>query len=340
MKNYKAILFFFSLAIFFSNRSFAQKSNYKIISTFHIGGTGGWDYIALDPGSNKLYQSHGTQVNILDRTTGDSLGVILNTTGVHGIAFVDDLNKGYTSNGKINTVTVFDLSTFKIIKQIPTDPNPDAIRYDAFSKQIITCNGKGKDLSIIDPVSDTVVATIPLDGKPEEAVSDGAGNIYVNIEDKSEISWIDIKTKKVIANWPIAPGESPTGLAMDLKTKRLFAGCDNKLMIVVDATNGRIIDKLPIGDGCDGVAFDAELQYAYASCGDGTLTIVKEKSANDLKVLDIVKTQKGARTIAIDPKTHHLFLPTADYEVLPAGSDAKARPKTIAGSFRIIVLAK
>lgn len=316
----------------------AQKSGYTISNTFHIASSGGWDYIALDPGSNNLYQSHGTQVNILDRSTGDSLGIIQNTTGVHGIAFVNALNKGYTSNGKINTVTVFDLSTFKITKQIPTDLNPDAIMYDAYSNKIITCNGKGKDLSIIDPASDTVIATIPLDGKPEEAVSNNAGLIYVNIEDKSEIAEVAIKTQKVISNWSIAPGESPTGLAIDTKTNRLFAGCDNKLMIIVDALTGKIVNKLPIGDECDGVAFDPALRFAFASCGEGTLTVVKENSDNDFSVLDVVKTQRGARTIAVDPKTHHIFLPTADYEALPAGSDPKTRRKVLPGSFRIIVL--
>jgi YVTN family beta-propeller protein len=315
-------------------------SGYHIVNTFHIASAGGWDYIALDPGSNKLYQSHSTQVNILDRTTGDSLGVISNTTGVHGIAFDNELNKGYTSNGKINTVTVFDLTTFKILKQISTGQNPDAIMFDNFSKRIITCNGRSKDLSIIDPAADTVVATIPLGGKPETAVSDGAGKIYINIEDKSEIAEVNISKMKVINRWPIAPGESATGLAIDTKTKRLFAGCDNKLLIVMNYANGKIVDKLPIGDGCDGVAFDSKLNYIFASCGEGTLTIINEIAKDKFKVLDVVPTQKGARTITEDEATHKVYLPTSDFESMPLNTDGKTRPKSIAGTFKILVLEK
>jgi DNA-binding beta-propeller fold protein YncE len=329
------------ILIFASIFSFAQnKSGYHITGTFHIASSGGWDYIKVDAASNKLFQSHGMQVNILDKTTGDSLGFIPNTTGVHGIAFIDSLNKGYTSNGRINTVTVFDLTTFKILKQIPTDQNPDAIMYDNFSKKIITCNGKGKNLSIIDPFIDTVVATIALDGKPEEAVSDDAGKIYINIEDKSEIEEVDITTKEVLQHWQIAPGESPTGLAIDKITKRLFAGCDNQLLVVMDALNGKVIDTLPIGDGCDGVVFDPKTRYVFASCGDGTLTIIQELSKNIMRSIDKITTKKGARTIALDTATHRIYLPTAEFEPLPPGADKKTRPKIIPSSFQIIVLEK
>jgi DNA-binding beta-propeller fold protein YncE len=321
--------------------SFAQtKSGYHIVNTFHIASSGGWDYIKVDPVSNKLFQSHGTQVNILDKKTGDSLGIIPNTIGVHGIAFIDSQNKGYISDGKINTVTVFDLTTFKILKQIQTDQNPDAIMYDDFTKKIITCNGRGKDLSIIDPVSDTVVATILLNAKPEEAVSDGAGKLYVNLEDKSEIAEVDIIKYEVLQRWSIAPGESPTGLALDKKTKRLFAGCDNQLLIVVDAINGKVLDKLPIGNGCDGVAFDPVLKYVFASCGDGALTVIHEVSKDLFQVLDKIPTKKGARTIALDTSTHRVYLPTAELESLPANADKKTRPKMIPGTFQIIVLEK
>ncbi|UAY51252.1 YncE family protein [Ferruginibacter albus] len=317
-----------------------SKSGYHVINTFHMAGTTGWDYIKLDPGSNKLFQSHGTQVNILDRTTGDSLGVIPNTTGVHGIAFVNSMNKGYTSNGKLNTVTVFDLTSFKILKQVPTDQNPDAIMYDGFSKKIITCNGRGKNLSIIDPQTDTVVATIALEGKPEEAVSDDAGKLYVNLEDKSEIAEVDITANKVLQRWAITPGESPTGLAFDKKTKRLFAGCDNQLLIVLDAVTGKVITKLPIGDECDGTAFDPTLKYIFASCGDGTLTVISEESENEFKIVDKVATKKGARTITIDEHTHYVYLPTAEFEPLPVDADKKTKPKIIPGSFQIIVLGR
>jgi len=313
-------------------------SGYHIAKTFHIASSGGWDYIAVDTASNKLYQSHGTQVNILDKTTGDSLGIIPNTTGVHGIAFADELGKGYTSNGKLNNVTVFDLKTNNVLNQIATGQNPDAIFYDAFSKKIITCNGLSKDLSIIDPTTDNVVATIPVDGKPETAVSDNAGKIYINLEDKNEIEVVDIVKNEVVNHWQITPGDSPTGLAIDTKTKRLFAGCGNKLLMVINATNGKIVDSLPIGARCDGVGFDIDLKYVFASCGDGTLTVIHEVSKNEFKVIDVVSTKKGARTIAVDGQTHKVYLPTADYEAMPLNAAKGIKPKIIPGTFQILVL--
>lgn len=315
----------------------AQTSNYKLLSTFHIASAGGWDYITINPASNKLYMSHGTQVNILDKKTGDSLGIIANTNGVHGIAFINELQKGYTSNGRSNDVTVFDLNTNAVITKIATGENPDAIFYEEFSKHIITCNGKSKDLSIIDPATNKVIATIPVGGKPETAVSDNGGNVFVNIEDKNEIVKIDIKNNTVVAHWSIEPGEEPTGLAIDIKTKRLFAGTDKKL-IVVDANNGKVIAKLPIGDGCDGVAFDNALKYIYTSNGEGTMTIIKENSANDFKVIDNIKTKKGARTLGNDETSHFVYLPTADFEPQAAGD--KSRPKMIPGTFQILVFGK
>jgi YVTN family beta-propeller protein len=306
---------------------------YHVSKTFKIASPGGWDYIAAGP-DKRLYVSHGTQVNILDERTGDSLGVIPNTTGVHGIAF-DGAGKGYTSNGRLNTVTVFDLKTTAVLQQIATGQNPDAIMYDAFSKRIITCNGRSHDLSVIDPATGQVVATIPLEGKPETAVSNGAGKIYVNIEDKSRIAVVDIAAGKVLDSWSIAPGEGPTGLAIDTKTNRLFAGCD-KMLIVVDATNGAIVDKLPIGDGCDGVAFDNNLKLVFASCGEGKLSVIKEGSASSFKSLGDVLTKRSARTVAVDEQTHEVFLPAADTEPAPAGQ----RPKVIAGTFQVLVVSK
>src|SRR5580765_5815728 len=247
----KSIFVCLFLLIVGLNQSQAQSaSGFSVKKSYKIQSGGGWDYIAA--AFNKLYVSHGTQVNILDAKTGDSLGVIPNTTGVHGIAFNEALGKGYTSNGRLNTITVFDLKTNQILKQIPVGQNPDAIMYEPYSKKIITCNGRSNDLSVVDPVNETVVATIPVDGKPETAVSDGMGKIYVNIEDKNKIDVVDMKINKLETGWSIAPAEGPTGLAIDIQTKRLFAGCD-KLMVVIDATNGKIVDKLPIGDGCDGV---------------------------------------------------------------------------------------
>jgi len=314
----------------------AQNAGYSVLKTFHIASAGGWDYITVDPGSNRLYVSHGTQVNILDKATGDSVGVIPGTTGVHGIALVSSLGKGYTSNGRLNTVTVFDLKTAQVLGQINTGQNPDAIFYDDFSKKVITCNGRSQDLSVIDPASGQVVATIPVGGKPETAVSDGAGKIYVNIEDKAQIIAVDAKTFTVLNRWSIAPGESPSGLAIDRVTRRLFAGCDNKILIVLDADNGNVVAKVPIGDGCDGVGFDAGTKRVYSSNGEGTLTVIQENSAANFTVLANVPTKKGARTIAVDGSTHLIYLPTADFEAItPAG---QRRPPMIPGSFQVVVV--
>lgn len=314
----------------------AQNAGYSVLKTFHIASSGGWDYITVDPHSNRLYVSHGTQVNILDKQTGDSLGVIPGTTGVHGIALVASSGKGFTSNGKLNTVTIFDGKTARVLGQINTGQNPDAIFYDDYSKKVITCNGRSQDLSVIDPASGQVVATVPVGGKPETAVSDGAGKIYVNIEDKSEIISVDARTFKVLSRWSIAPGTSPSGLAIDRVTRRLFAGCDDKLLIVLDADKGTIVAQLPIGEGCDGVGFDAGTKRVYSSNGEGTLTVIQEENASKFSVLADVPTKKGARTIAVDERTHRIYLPTADFEATtPAG---QRRPPMVPGTFQVLMV--
>jgi len=316
---------------------FSQNNHYKVSQTFHIASSGGWDYLSIN--GNKLYVSHGGQVNILDKNTGDSLGVIENTTGVHGIAFVPELNKGYTSNGRLNNVTVFDLKTDKVLGQIATGQNPDAIMYDNFSKKIITCNGRSNDLTVIDPASGTVVNTIAVGGKPETAVSDNAGKLYVNIEDKNEIVEVDLKTFKVEHHWSLAPAEGPTGLAIDTKAHRLFAGCE-KLLAVVDATTGKVVSTLPIGDGCDGVAFDASTQNVFTSNGVGSVTVIHENSADDFKVTETVTTKPRARTIALDETAHKLYLPTAEFEPLAPNAAKNERPKMIPGTFQVLMIEK
>jgi len=309
-------------------------TSYHIAKTFHIASSGGWDYIAVGPGNNRLYVSHGTQVNILDETTGDSAGIIANTTGVHGIAFVPALGKGYTSNGRLNNITVFDLKTNQVLGQIATGQNPDAIMYDPFSKSVITCNGRSNDLSIIDPVTEKTIATVAVGGKPETAVSDGAGKLYVNIEDKNEIAVINIKTNTVESHWSIAPAEGPTGLAIDPLTKKLFAGCD-KLLVVVDLTSGKLVDKLPIGDGCDGVAFDKGSKNIFASCGEGKLTVIHENADGKYTVLGNVPTKRSARTLALNESRHTIYLPAAD---LGTAAPGERRPPVIPGSFQVLVV--
>lgn len=322
------------LSLLFACISCLAQDSYKIVNTYHIPSSGGWDYIAVNNG--KIYASHSTQVNILDEASGDSVGVIPNTTGVHGIAFDNELGRGYTSNGRLNNVTVFDLSTNQIITQINTGENPDAIMFEPHTKTIITCNGRSKNLSVIDPETNTVIATIDVGGKPETAVSDGNGKLFVNLEDKNEIAVVDLKTHSVINNWPLG-AEGPTGLAYDKTTKCLFAGCDQNL-VVINAENGKVVQKLPIGNGCDGVAFDPGNRIVYTSNGQsGTITAIKEEGPAKFSVMGNYTTKRGARTIAIDEKTGELFLPTADFDL---NDTQNGRPKMLPGTFQILVVQK
>lgn len=315
----------------------AQKSGLKLLQTFHIASSGGWDYLEIGPVNDWLYVSHGTQVNVLNKKTGDSVAVIENTTGVHGIAFDVSQQKGFTSNGRINSVTIFDMNTNKVLTQIPVGQNPDAILYESFSKKLITCNGRGKNISVIDPVQNKTIDSVDVGGKPETAVSDGAGKLFVNIEDKNEIVVIDTKTFKLINRWSLSPVEGPTGLAFDPLTKRLFSGCD-KFLVVLNATNGAIVSKIPIGDGCDGVAFDPKTKEIFTSNGEGTLTVIHEDDADHFTVLENLVTKRGARTITLDKQTHHIYLPTAEFEA--AEPNQKGRPKMKPGTFQVLEIGK
>jgi len=313
------------------------QSNYKIARKIAVGGEGGWDYINADGPSSRIYASHGSVAVVVDIKTGKVIGSIPDTKGIHGIAVAPEINRGYTSNGRDTSVTVFDLTTLKPVERIKvTGGNPDCILYDAFSGKIYTFNGRSSNVTVIDTKDNKVIATIPLDGKPEFATTDGKGRIYVNIEDKSTISVIDAKDYKVIQNWSIAPGEEASGLAMDSETNRLFSVCGNKLMVVMDAQTGKVVTTLPIGDRCDGVAFDPGLKRACSSNGDGTVTVVQEVDANTFKVLENVTTRSGARTIAVDKVTHHLYLPTAEFGVAVAG---ERRPPVKPNSFMILDIA-
>jgi DNA-binding beta-propeller fold protein YncE len=321
----------------FAASAYAQKpAGYHIAKTFHIKSGGGYDYTTVDTASNRLYVSHGMQVNVLDKVTGDSIGVIKTDKDVHGIALVHTLGKGYITNGGANSALVFDLKTFKVLAHVPTGQFADGILYDDFSKKVITCNGKSKNMTVIDPSTDKAIATIQLTGWPETAASDGKGHIYVNNAEKSEMDMIDAKTFKVIHSWPIAPGKSASGLAIDRSTMRLFAGCDNKMLIVMDANNGKVVTTVPIGDECDAVGFDKKLKTVYSSNGDGTLTIIKEQSANKFTVVKNLKTKEGARTQAVDQVSHMIYLPTGEFEPKKQG---EFRPKLKPGTFRVLVVA-
>ena len=334
MKRY----YFLAMMILTAGLSYAQnKPAYHISNTFSINGGSGYDYMTVDSASEKLYVSHGSQVNILNKITGDSLGVIKTEKDVHGIALVHALGKGYISNGTLNKVLVFDLATNKILKYVPTGKFADGIFYDDFSNKVITCNGMGKNMTVIDPTADTVVATIQLTGWPETAVSDGKGNIYVNNAEKGEVDVIDATTFKITHQWPNKPGKGASGLAIDKESMRLFATYENKLMIVMNATNGKVIASFPTGGGADGAGFDNGLKTAYSSNGEGTLTVIKELSPDKFILIGNVVTKRGARTIAVDQTTHKVYLPSALFK--PA-SKKTFRPEMIPGTFKILTVEK
>lgn len=339
--NITKALTLFGFALISLNASAQTKTGLHILKKHTIKSSGGWDYVTVDAVGKKLYVSHGTQVNILSTATGDSIGVIPNTNGVHGIALVKDLSKGYTSNGRDNSCTVFDLTTNAALGKMAVGTNPDAIFYDEFSKKVYAFNGKSKDASVIDPVTDKVVATIPFGGKPETGVSDGKGRIFVNSETTNEVVVIDANIYKVINRFKINGGDEPSGLAIDRATNRLFIGCGgNATMVVMDAANGKNLAKFKIGD-CDGVAFDPALKLAYSSNGDGNMSVIKEVNANKFVFVENIPTEKSARTIGIDLITHHLFLPAAQMEATaPTADNAHPRPHMIAGTFHIIEIGK
>jgi DNA-binding beta-propeller fold protein YncE len=329
--------------LFFSQFVLAADPGLHVINTFKVGGDGGWDYLEIDPDARHLFVSRATHVMIFDADSGKSVGDIPDTPGVHGIALAPDLGRGFTSNGKEGSVTIFDLKTLKPISKVQdVGQNPDAILYDPATKRVFTFNGRSHDATAIDGATGKVAGKIPLDGKPEFAVSTGAGEIFVNIEDKNEMTAIDPQALKVKASWPLAPCESPSGLAMDVKNRRLFAGCDNQMMAVVNADTGKVITTVPIGDGVDADRFDPDNGFAYASCGEGVLTVVHEDSPEKFSVVQIVPTQRGARTMALDTKTHNTYLVTAKFGPRPAptAQDSHPRPPILPDSFVVLVVGK
>jgi DNA-binding beta-propeller fold protein YncE len=315
----------------------AQEGPYKAAKEIAVGGEGGWDYLSVDAPAHRLYVSHATKVVVIDTQANKVVGEIPDTPGVHGFAIAADLGRGFASNGREAKVSIVDLKTLKLIQKVDTGENPDSILYDPSKKEVWAFNGRGKSATVIDAQSGKVVATIPLEGKPETAQADPkAGKVFVNMEDLNAIKAIDIATKKVTATWPIAPGESASGMAIDLDTHRLFIGCDNRLMLMVDNTSGKVVYSVPIGDGVDSNWFDPATKFAFSSNGEaGTVTIAHEDSPSLLKVVQTLKTKQGARTMALDPLTHTIYLAVTDYEPRPAGS--KERPKAVAGTFRILV---
>jgi DNA-binding beta-propeller fold protein YncE len=320
----------------------APGPGYHVVNTYKLGGEGGWDYLTLDANARRLYISRATHVMVVDPDSGKVVGDVADTPGVHGIALATDLDRGFTSNGRENTVSIFDLKTLATSSKVKVGQNPDAIIFDPATKRVFTFNGKSNDSTVLDAEKGTVLGTIKLDGKPEFAASDGKGAIFVNIEDKSEIEAIDANKMEVKAKWPLAPCTEPSGLALDRKNRRLFSGCDNKMMAIVNADSGKVVATLPIGEGVDATAFDDETGIAFASCGEGVLTVVHEESPDKFILAENVPTQQGARTMALDTKTHNVFVVSAKFGPPPAPTADNPRPRRsiVPDSFVVLVIGK
>lgn len=332
------------IAAFFSCGAAAapQASGYHPAKKITLGGDGGWDYLTFDPHGHRVFISRGTHTMVVD-AEGKKLGDIPNTQGVHGIALAQEFNHGFTSNGRANTVTMFELDSLKTIREFSVNgQNPDAILYDPASHRVFTFNGRSRDVTAIDAKTGEVAGNIPLAGKPEVAQADGAGHIFVNIEDKNELSEIDSNSLKVMNTWPLAPCQEPSGLAFDVAHKRLFAGCDNRMMAVVDTESGKVVTTIPIGDGVDANVFDPETGFVFASCGEGTMTVAHEDSPDKYTLVENVATQRGARTMTIDLKTHTVYLVTSGFGPPPAPTteNPHPRPAQLPDSFTLLIFTR
>ena len=313
---------------------------YQSAGEIPIGGEGGWDILTIDPTANRLYLSHATKVVVVDLGKNSVIGEITDTPGVHAFVAVPALQRGFSSNGKEAKASVVDLRTLKTISKIDTGQSPDAIVYEPKHREVYIFNHAGNSCTVIDAQTATVSTTIQLSGKPEFAtVDEAAGRIYCNIEDKSEVAVIDSTKREVVARWPIAPGEEPSGIALDAAHHRLFATCHNKMMVMLDTETGKVVANVPIGAGVDGCAFDDASQLAFASCGDGTTTIAREEAPDKLTVIQTLKTERGARTMALNPKTHRIYLPTAQFQPAPSPSPgaSPARPTIVPNTLKLLV---
>jgi len=342
-KRITAVLFLGFLLTLASSVLSMGPSGYHVAKTVKLGGDGGWDYLSVDSKARRVYISRTTHVMVVDADTGAVVGDIPNTAGVHGIALADELGKGFTSNGRDSSVTIFDLKTLKEVGRVTVGKNPDAIIYDPASKRVFTMNGGSQDTTAIDARSGTVAGTVGLGGRPEFAAADDKGHVYVNLEDKSEVVALDSNKLTVEAHWSLGDGKEPTGLAIDRKHRRLFSGCGgNKLMVVMNADNGQIVASLPIGAGVDATAFDPETGFAFSSNGEGTLTVIHEDSPDKFSVVENVPTLRRARTMALDPKTHQVYTVTAEFGPAPAptAEQPRPRPPMLPGSFTLLVLSR
>jgi YVTN family beta-propeller protein len=313
---------------------------YQPSGQIQIGGEGGWDILTIDPAANRLYLSHSAKVVVVDLSSDAVLGEIADTPGVHAFVAVPELQCGFSSNGKESKSSVVDLTTFKTISKIDTGSNPDAIVYEPRHGEVYVFNHSGNSVTVINAKEATVSTTIQLEGTPEfAAVDEKAARVYCNIEDRSQVAVIDTDKHEVIAHWSLAPGEGPSGIALDVLHHRLFSGCHNKMMTMLDTETGKVIGTVPIGAGVDGCAFDDSTQLAFASCGDGTTTIAKEEAPNKLSVVQVLRTEHGARTMALDPKSHRIYLPTAQFAPAPSPSPGTSPtcPSIVSDTLKLLV---
>ncbi len=306
----KLVLMFALLFSLMQGVVFSQGSGYKISGKIDIGGQGWWDYESIDPQMNRLYVSHADKVHIIDLKNNRVIGEIEGLNGVHGIVFDDKSGKGFISNGRNDTVSVFDLKSLKVTNNIyVTGKDPDAIVFDPFTKRVFTMNGRGNNVTVIDAKTDSILGTIKLEGTPEFAVLNGKGSMFVNIEEKNQVAEFNTETLEIIKTWSVAPGDAPSGLAIDIKNNILFSGCRNKMMVISNAGTGKVITTVPIGGHVDGCGFDPDTHLIFSSNGEGSLTVIKEESPEKFIVLENIKTEKGLRTMALDPATHNIYLP-------------------------------
>jgi DNA-binding beta-propeller fold protein YncE len=324
-KPLKSLLIFFALMcvvlLIFLTAS-AQNGGYHIIKKIPIPGEGSWDYLAIDEAARRLYVSHGTQVEVLDVDSGAIVGNIEKTPGVHGIAIAADLGRGFVSNGQSSNVTIFDLKSLKTISEAPTGKKPDAIIFDPATSRVFAFNGGGNSATAIDAASGKVAGTVDLGGGPEFAAADGKGFVFDNLEDESLVVRINSRELKVVQRWATGPCASPSSMAMDRENRRLFIGCRSKVMAVMNADSGGVVTTLPIGDHVDATAFDPETKLIFNSNGEGTITVVHQDTPDKYSLVETVKTLPKAKTMALDPKTHNLFLSTSEngqFEVLVVG---------------------
>lgn len=316
------IAFLFFACVILLGASSSSNDSYRVIKKIPIPGQGSWDYLTIDDAARRLYVSHGTQVEVLDVDSGAIVGKIENTPGVHGIAIAPDLSRGFVSDGQASTVTIFDLKTLKTIAEVPTGKKPDAILYDPATSRVFAFNGGSNSATVIEAKDGRVAGTIDLGGGPEFAAADGSGFVYDNLEDESLVLKINSRTLHVEQRWPTAPCASPSSMAMDRANRRLFLGCRSKVMAVMNADTGQVITTLPIGDHVDATSFDVETRLIFHSNGEGTVTVIHQESPDKYSVVETVKTLPRAKTSALDPKTHQLFLSTAEagqFEVLVVG---------------------